>query len=330
MDRRAWVFGCIAIAAALPGARSQARRPLLGVLSPASREFAVFALVNRPFMDALENLGYRTGSTLDVAERFANRDESRLPVLAAELVALRPDVLFTNTNAAAEALARATSSVPVVVGPAGEEVLRRLAGGSLARPSTNVTGFVLTSPEIDSKCLALLLEAVPGLRRIALLVNPRNAGMRDYPAAQSSALGNTAVTLLRLEATGIADIDAALDQLVMQRAQALFVADDSHLAADPAVRARVLRFAAAHKLPVASSHQNFARDGALLAMGPSIPVLAGRAAGYVDRILKGARPADLPVELPSVFVTLVNRKVARTLNIVLPAALLLRADEVIE
>ena len=275
-------------------------------------------------------LGYQAGRNIDIVERFADRDDSRLPAMARELVALRPDVLFTNTNAAAQALARATASIPVVVGPAGELVLRHLAGGSLARPSTNVTGFVLTAPEIDAKCLALLLEAVPALRRVALLVNPRNMGLHDYPASQSAALGNAAVTLLRLEATGMADIDAALDQLVAQRAQALFVADDSHLAADPSVRARVLRFAAAHKLPVASSHQNFARDGALLAMGPSIPVLAARAAGYVDRILKGAKPADLPVELPSVFVTLVNRKAARTLNIALPSALLLRADEVIE
>lgn len=327
MRRRSFALGALAFPA--PKLFAQPRRPLLGVLSPATREFARTSPVHKGFTEGLARLGYRTGRNIDIVERYADRDASRLQALAEELVTLRPDVLFTNTNAAAEALARATSKIPVVVGPAGESVLRRLAGGSLARPSTNVTGFVLISPEIDAKCVALLLEAAPALRRIALLVNPRNAGMRDYPAPLNATLGHATVTLLRLEATGTADIDAALDQLLVQRAQALFVADDSHLA-DPAVRARVLRFAAAHKLPVASSHQNFARDGALLAMGPSIPVLAARAAGYVDRILRGATPADLPVELPSVFVTLVNRKAARTLNIALPAALLLRADEVIE
>jgi putative ABC transport system substrate-binding protein len=290
----------------------------------------MFALVNRPFMDALGQLGYRDGSNISVAERFANRDESRLPALAAELVALRPNVLFTNTNAAAEALARATSSIPVVVGPAGELVLRRLAGGSLARPSTNVTGFVLTSPEIDSKCLALLLQAVPQARRIAVLVNPNNPGMHDYPVQQAEALGNSGVTLLRVEASGAADIDVAMEQVVRLRADALFVADDAHLAADPQVRQRLLRAAALHNIPVASSHQNFARDGAVLAMGPSIPVLAARAAGYVDRILRGAKPIDLPVELPSVFTTVLNRRAARALKIVLPPVLLARADEVIE
>jgi putative ABC transport system substrate-binding protein len=324
--------GVLAGVAAWPwrGALAQGARPLLGVLSPASREFAVFALVNRPFMAALGRLGYEAGHNIDVVERFANRDEARLPALSAELVALRPAVLFTNTNAAAEALAGATPSIPIIVGPAGEGVLRRLAGGSLARPSTNVTGFVLTSPEIDTKCLALLIEAVPAARRIAVLVNPNNSGMNDYPAQQAAALGNPSVVLLRVEATSAADIDAALGQLAALRAHALFVADDSHIAADPAVRARVLRFAAAAKMPVASSHQNYAHDGALLAMGPSIPVLAARAAGYVDRILKGARPADLPVELPSVFTTLVNRKAARMLGLSLPATLLARADEVIE
>ena len=113
-------------------ATAQPRRPLLGILSPASPEFAAFALVNRPFMDALVQLGYQNGHNIDIAERFANRDETRLPTLAAELVALNPAVVFTNTNSAAEAMARATTSIPIVVGPAGELVLRRLAGGNLA------------------------------------------------------------------------------------------------------------------------------------------------------------------------------------------------------
>jgi putative ABC transport system substrate-binding protein len=126
------------------------------------------------------------------------------------------------------------------------------------------------------------------------------------------------------------DIDAALAQAAAQRVQALFVADDSYIAADPAVRRRVLAFAGTARIPVASSHQPYAHDGALLAMGPSIPVLAARAAGYVDRILKGAQPADLPVELPTVLVTVVNRRTAKALALNLPRALLARADEVLE
>ena len=265
-----------------------------------------------------------------VGQLLQHHDEARLAALAAELVKMRPAVLFTNTNAAAEALARATATIPVVVGPAGEGVLRRLAGGSLARPSTNVTGFVLTAPEIDTKCLALLLEAAPDRRRVALLVNPRNPGTSEYPAPQFESLGRKGVALERIEATGSADIDVAMSRAAALGTDALFVADDAHLAADPEVRARILRAASALRMPVASSHQNLAREGALLAMGPSIPVLAARAAGYADRILRGARPGDLPVELPSVFVTVVNRKIALGLGITLPPALLMRADEVIE
>jgi len=126
------------------------------------------------------------------------------------------------------------------------------------------------------------------------------------------------------------DIDAALAHAAAQQVQALFVADDSYIAGDPAARRRVLAFASAARMPVVSSHLPYARDGALLAMGPSIPVLAARAAGYVDRILKGARIADLPVELPSVLVTVVNRRAARALALKLPPTLIARADEVIE
>ena len=180
MKRRAAVVLAAACAWS-PAVLTQARRPLLGVLSPASRDFPVFALVNRPFMDALHRLGYQAGRDIDIAERFAHGDDGHLPALAAELVALQPAVLFTNTNAAAEALAHATSNIPIVVGPAGEEVLRRLAGGSLARPSTNVTGFALTAPEIDSKCLALLVEAVPTTRRIAVLSTPTTRASTGTP-----------------------------------------------------------------------------------------------------------------------------------------------------
>jgi putative ABC transport system substrate-binding protein len=317
-------------AGGLPATQAQRPRPLLAILSPARPDAAVIALVNEPFMQTLARLGYRPGRDIDVVERYADGDESRLPALAGELVALQPQVLFTNTNAAATAAARATRTIPIVVGPAGEYVLKDLAGGSLARPTTNVTGFALTSPDIDSKCIALLLEATPLLRRVGVMVNPDNPGMREHPQRQAAALGAQAPTLVRIEATGLGDIDAALAHAAAQEVQALFVADDSYIAADPAARRRVLAFASAARMPVVSSHLPYARDGALLAMGPSIPVLAARAAGYVDRILKGARIADLPVELPSVLVTVVNRRAARALALKLPPTLIARADEVIE
>lgn len=309
--------------------RGQTRLPVVAILSPASQSAPVIATVNQPFKEALRKLGYEPGRTVEIVERYADNDESRLPALAAELVAIKPQVLFTNTSLAAAAVARATRTIPIVVGPAGEFVLMELAGGSLARPTTNVTGLVLTSPAIDNKGIALLMEAVPSARRIGVLVNPRNPGMRDYPKPQVEALGGAGPTFVRLEASGPGDIDAALSRMSGQRLDALFVADDAHLAANPVVRQRILREAAGARIPVASSHQDFARDGALLALGPSIPVLAARAAGYVAKILEGARPADLPIELPSVFTMIVNLRTAKTLGLSIPQSILTRADELI-
>jgi putative ABC transport system substrate-binding protein len=251
-------------------------------------------------------------------------------MLAAELVALQPQVLFTHTSNAAAAAARVTRSIPIVVGPAGEMMLRELAGGSLARPSTNVTGFVLGSAEIDDKCVMLLMEAVPAARRVGVLINPGNPGQQRYTAALKGSLAVPGKVLIRLESSGPADIDAAMAKAKAEHIAALFIADDALIAGDAVVRQRVLRFAAASGVAVASSHQNFARGGALLAMGPSLPDLAARAAGYVDRILKGAQPSDLPVQLPTVWSVIVNLKVAKALGLTIPPAILARADEVIQ
>lgn len=327
IDRRTFLTGMLA--ASLPHPAG-AQQPVIAILSPASQQAAVLRLVNEPFKKALVDLGYEAGRNIALVERFADGDESRLPALAAELVALQPRVVFTNTNAAAVALAAATRTIPVVVGPAGEIVMIELAGGSLGRPTTNITGVVLTSPDIDAKCIALLAEAAPAIRRMGILVNPRNPGQHNYPAPQRAALTTLAIEMIRLESTGPPDLDAAFAQAAAQRIDALFVADDAHIAANPEARQAVLRFTAGIGIPAASSHLNYAHDGALLAMGPSIPALAARAASYVDKILKGAQPADLPIERPSVFTTILNMKSAKTLGLAIPPGILIRADEVIE
>jgi putative ABC transport system substrate-binding protein len=321
-------LGCAPIASA---AAAQPQRPLLAILSPSSpRNEAAMRNVILPFKEALKKLGHEPGLNIDIVERYAEGDESRLPALASELVALQPKVLFTHTSNAALAAARATRTIPIVVGPAGETVLLELAGGSLARPNKNVTGFVLGSPQIDDKCTTLLMEAVPTARRVGVLINPRDPSQQRYPAALKGALAVPGKTLIRLESGGLADIDMALAKSRTERIGALFVANDAHLAGDPAARQRVLRFAAAAGMAVASSQQNYARDGALLAMGASLPALAARAASYVDKILKGARPSDLPVELPTLLSVIVNLKTARALGLTIPPAILARADEVIQ
>ena len=243
--------------------------------------------------------------------RFADGDGTRLRALAEELVALKPRVLFTNTSQAATVAAEATRTIPIVVGPAGEVTLTTLAGGSIARPTTNVTGFVLTAPEIDDKCITLLMEIASSATRIGVLVNPDNSGQQRYPAVLKNARSAPGKILIRIESRGRVNIDAALAEAAAERIDALFVADDSHIAADPEVRRRVLSFAADAHIPVASSHQNYAHDGALIVMGPSISALAAAAAGYVDKILRGATIAELPVQLPAVFTVLVNLRAAK-------------------
>jgi len=320
------VFGTTMVALPLP-VHAQQPQPLLAVLSPAVQNAQ--RQVDEPFKRALARFGWEPGRNIDIIERFADGDTSPLPALAGELVSLKPRVLFTNTAHAATAAAEATHTSPIVVGPAGVVTLTALAGGSIARPTTNVTGFVLTAPETEDKCFTLLMEAAPSAARIGVLVNPDNPEKQNYPAALKDARSVVGKTLIRFECRGRSDIDAALAKAAAEQIGA-FIADDAHNASDPEARRRVLAFAANARVPVASSHQNYAHDGALIVMGASIPALAAAAAGYVDKILRGATPAELPVQLPTVFTIIINVKAAKAVGISIPATLLRRADEVIE
>ena len=332
MRRREFSIGLGGTMIAWPfSVRTQESRPLLAILSPARRgDVAHLKNINGPLKDALAKLGWVPARTIDIVERFADRDVSRLPELAAELVALRPRVLFTNTSRAATVAANVTRTIPIVVGPAGEITLTALAGGSIVRPTSNVTGFVLTGPQTDDKVVSLLMETAPSATRIGVLVNPNSPEYEQYPAALKDSRSVAGKTLIRIDSRGRADIDAALTKVATERIDALFISDDSHTAGDPEVRRRVLKFAAKERLPISSSHQDFARDGALIAMGPSIPALAAAAAGYVDKILKGATPGELPVQLPTVYTVIVNLKTAKALGFNVPSTILHRADEVIE
>jgi putative ABC transport system substrate-binding protein len=330
MKRREFIGLAGAVAAWPLGAHSQEPRPLLAILSPARRDSDALKLVNEPFKQTLARLGWEPGRNMDIVERFADGDGSRLPVLAAELVSLKPRVLFTNTSHAATVAAEATRTIPIVVGPAGVVTLIALAGGSIARPTTNVTGFVLGAPEIDDKCITLLMEAAPSANRIGLLLNPDNPAQQNYPAALKDARSIVGKTLIRIECRGRPDIEAALAKAAAERIGALFIADDADIAGDPDVRRRILAFGANARVPIVSSHQNFAHEGALIVMGPSIPALAAAAAGYVDKILRGATPAELPVQFPTVFTIIINLKAAKAVGISIPPTLLSRADEVIE
>ena len=327
----------LAIALWLPtGAWPQqpARLPTVGILSPFSPttcESAVSGNAAACMVDGLRALGDVGGRQVAFETRYAHGDLSRLPALAAELVVLRPDVLYTHTAAGAEAAAKATATIAVVVGPAGEAVMTRLAG-SLARPTGNVTGLTVSTGdnEQDQKCLQLLKEFAPRTSRVAQIRNPDHPDfirVRNPLAAAAAQLG---LTLVIVEARGAANLPQAFATIAASRVDAIYMDNDAALSGSPEVRKQVSAWALGRRLPLASSNGGFAADGALLSLGPDVRAIGRRAAFYVHRILGGAKPGDLPVERPTVFKMSLNRKTAVALGLVIPQALLLRADEVIE
>jgi putative ABC transport system substrate-binding protein len=280
------------------------------------------------FKDAMRELGYVDGKNVSFEFRFADGDYKKLPLLATELVRLRPDVIYTS-GPGVSAAASATTTIPIVVAPAGEETLTRLAA-NLAHPTGNVTGFTLVSVEQELKCLEFLKELAPRASRVALLLNPDSPGYRDYPGILAPAAAQLGVTLIRIEARNVSDLPHAFAAIAASGANAIYLVDDPALAATGEGRKLVSEWALSRRLPVASSNSSVAPDGGLVSLGTDRPALARRAAFYVDKILKGAKPADLPVERPSVFKLSVNVKTAKALGLTIPQSVLLRADEVIE
>jgi putative ABC transport system substrate-binding protein len=315
-------------------AQQPVRPPKVGILSPgtlsaAACESGTLGFNVGCFVDSLRALGYIDGRTVSLEYRFADGDYRRLPALAAELVALRPEVIFTFTVPGAEAAAKATTTIPIVVGPAGEETMSRLAG-NLARPTTNVTGTTLFNTQWDQKCLQLLKEIAPRTSRVAIILDPDNPGWRGYPGILGVAATQLGMTLIRIDARGVADLPRALATITASRVDAIFMANDAALAGSNEVRKQLNEWALSQSLPVAATSTLVAHDGGLISLGADIPALAARDAYYVQRILSGAKPSDLPVERPTIFKLSVNLKTAKALGITIPQAILLRADEVIQ
>jgi putative ABC transport system substrate-binding protein len=281
------------------------------------------------FLEGLRALGYGDGRNVALEYRFAEGSLERLPALAAELVSLRPDVIYTWTTGGADAAAGATSTIPIVIGPAGEITLERLAG-NFARPIGNVTGVTLSSVEQDQKCLQLLKDLAPRTSRVAIMVNPDNPNNLSYPGILRPAASQLDLTLIRIDVRNASDLPQAFATLRSGRADAIFLVDDAALAGTAGVRKEIINRALRDRLAVASSSSRVAPDGGLVSLGADNSALARRAAFYVHRILGGAKPADLPVERPTIYKLSVNRKTAAALGLTIPQSLLLRADEVIQ
>jgi ABC-type uncharacterized transport system substrate-binding protein len=279
----------------------------------------------KAFEAGLRNLGYRVGENVVIEYRFANGEIERLPALAADLVRLGVDVIVTG-NASAVATMQATATIPIVVPNSADPVSAGLVA-SLARPGGNVTGFAQdTGGEINGKRLELLKETLPSLLRVGILLNPDSPNQSRLMSIREAAqvLG---LTLIPVEARELDALEQAFATMVRERARGLVVLGDSVLFN---YRGQIGGIAIKNRLPVISVAREYAEAGLLLAYGVDFRDIFRRTAVFVDKIIKGAKPADLPVEQPTKFELVVNLKTARALGLELPPTLLARADEVIE
>ena len=323
---------CLAAIGSEAGAQGATDLPRVAILSPDPPTAADPATGNplAMFLEALHEQGYVDGRNIRLDFRFAENRLDRLPALAAELVKARPAVIYTHTTAGALAAAGATTSIPIVVGPAGEQTMEQLAGSNFAKPVANVTGFTGGVGSQEEKCLQLLKEAAPDLSRIALLLNPDNRIWRDNRIALNAAAEQLGLVLIRVESRGALDIDRTLSHYTNGTVDGLLLANDSMLAGDSSIRARVIEFAREQHLPSASTYATYAQDGGLLSLGPDMGSIFRRAAEYVHRVIHGARPSELPVERPAKFRLSVNLTTAKAIGLTVPPSILGRADEVSE
>jgi len=329
MERRtfmAMLTGGIVVAPFAAEAQQAAKIARIGYLSP---NLASSSRSHEAFRQGLRDLGYVEGRNVVIEYRDAEGKFERLPALAAELVALKVDVIVAPNTVGVLAARQATRTLPIVFATAADPVTSGLVT-SLARPGGNVTGLSILAPELVGKCLELLTQAVPGVSRVAALWQPGAAGERtvkDLLKAAEVAARALEVRLQFVEARGPADFDRAFSDMTRARASALTVLPSTMFTFE---RRRLVDLAAKNRLPVVYPWREFADAGGLMAYGPNVADLHRRAATYVDKILKGAKPADLPVEQPTKFELIINLKAAKALGLTIPPSVLQRADEVIQ
>lgn len=316
--------GLLLATAAAAEAQQPAKAYRVGFLSTSSAADSTFDA----FRQGLRELGYAEGKNVVVEARFAEGLLERLPVLAVELIRLRVDVLVAGSPAAAVAAKKASNTVPIVFAGVGDPVAAGIVG-SLARPGGNITGFAsgVNDPAFGGKWLELLREVIPRASHFAVLANRSNSSNSPYLKGVEAAARTLNVKLDIFDAGNPAELDRALAAIAASGAQGMIVSNDPFLWA---VRTTLVSFAASKRLPAMYAFKNFVDAGGLMSYAASLEETYRKAATYVDKILKGARPADLPVQQPTHFELVVNRTTARTLGITIPLPILLRADHVID
>jgi len=330
MVQHCWIIVVLVISLLLlPSAGMAQQRegiPRVGVLSPATPYHQQSpSICHIGFQQGLRDLGYVEGQNITFDYRFAEHQGDRLPALATEIVQLAPDVIWTYSDDAARAAKQATPTIPIVVGVAANLVEAGLAA-SLAHPGSNLTGVEFRNVEIMGKRLELLKEAIPMIAHVAVLVDPLPfyAHIPGNIEAEAHTLG---VRLQRVEVRDPGAFEATFAALVQARTDALMIMESAFVGRN---RDRLLELAVRHRLPAISGDRSFAEAGSLMAYGAQISKVCQRSAVHVDKILKGTKPAHIPVERADKFDLVLNLKTAQVLGITFPPTLLVLADEVIQ
>jgi putative ABC transport system substrate-binding protein len=319
----AFVLGVLA---APPAADAQqpAKVPRIGILTLISASSAPHLF--EEFRQGLRERGYVEGQNIALEYRSPQGQADRLPSMAAELVSMKVDVIATESVAAALAAKNATQTIPIVMAISGDPVGAGLVA-SLPRPGGNVTGLSQLAPELSGKRLQLLKEAAPKTTRVAVIWNPVSPASAGYLRESEAAARSLGLQLQPVEARSPADLDAGFKAVTRARPSALITLADGMLASQ---RTRIVEFAAKGRLPAIFPIREFAEAGGLMTYGPNTAENFRRAATFVDKILKGTKPADLPVEQPTRFELVINMKTAKALGITFPPSILIRADQVIQ
>ena len=329
MDRRTFIssvtFGLLAAPLAVEAQQAGKvyRIGYLGAASPSDPSFQRFF---EAFRKGLAQLGYVEGQNIAIESRWAAGKYERLPGLAAELVRLKMDVIVTAAVPAIRAAKEATSTIPIIMAVVVDPVATGLVA-SLARPGGNITGLSGMTPDLVGKQLGMLKEIVPRVSRVAVLWNPANPGNPPQLKAAEIAARTLGMRLQLLETRSPREIDSAFAAMTKEGASAVVVLVDV-LFIDQ--RTRIAELAVKARLPTMFSQREHVEAGGLMGYGADLQDTFRRAAGYVDKVLKGAKPADLPIEQPTKFELVINLKTAKTLGLTIPPSLLARADQVIE
>lgn len=296
----------------------------IGFLAVGSREGRAFLVEG--FLQGLREHGYVEGRNIVIEYRFSEDKNDRLPELAAELVGLKVELIVASGTPASFAAKEATSTIPIVMGGIAADPVETGLVASLSRPGGNVTGMSMMTPQLGGKRLALLKEVVPGLARVAVFWNPPNPAYGPILRELEEAAPTLGVKIQRLEVRIPGDFEGAFKAATRQRADALVVPGDPLFSNRPKV---IVDLALKHRLPAMQDLREFVEAGGLLSLGPNLVDSYRLAATHVDKILKGAKAADLPMEQPTKIDLFVNLKTARALGLTIPQSVLLQATQVI-